>query len=545
MQVQAAPCAAPAVYLALQKQALTQPALALACAGVLAKPAQREALQRTAFLQLARRDPARAKAFADLAASQPWAGDVGLDAAIAIGDTRLIVAAARAQPHVALRDVVTLKLYPWGKPALEAAVERAPGEALAVAAGNSPTAQTLRAHLGSSALGRLLDREDIDLPTRQRLAWVNQTLSATEVRQDRLYLARLAELGFPGELRRAAEEVHADGKVPADWPAADLFRLATYGRAKLDRALYTKFFTAIGKPDASWPRLREYVADAAVHGLAAKLPVPLLAAAMEGIGDVEQMILAGEIIDGAPEAALAPMAKALEAGGTPYQGLLGAHLARRLPKGLDWAKSFQAYLRAPASFQVPRRSVQRYHFYDDDDGWMSFRAFQATYRGDKRWRWTERDGVVKLTAQNKQRRIEIYANKPDARTVSLPVPPDVIVHRGHEYHLYRTLRELDPNARLIYLGACRGAQYVETVLENANGAQMFATRGNGTVKVNDPLLKALNERLLAAPAELNWAEFWASQQRRFAAVADFRDYVPPHRNTTAILLRGYYAYLAE
>ncbi|MBL8212365.1 MAG: hypothetical protein JNK87_16740 [Bryobacterales bacterium] len=545
MQVQAAPCAAPAVYVELQKRAAMEPAVALACAATLAKPAARTHLERTAFLNLASRDPKAAKAFADLAAAAPWAGDVGLDAAIAIGDVRLVLAAARAQPHVALRDVVGLKLYAFGKQALDAAIEQAPGEAVAVASGSSPTAETLRAQLGGSSLGLLVGRGDIDLPTKQRMAWVRETLTAQEVRQDRLYLARLAELGFQGELRRAAEEVLADGKVPAGWSSADLFRLAVAGRAKVDRALYAKLFAAIGKPDAAWPGLREYTADAAVHGLAAKLPPTLLAHTMRGIDDVEQMILAGEIIDGAPAAALPEMAKALHEGGSAFQGLLGAHLAGRMPKGAEWAREYQRYLRAPASFQVPRRSVQRYHFYDDDDGWMSFRAFQATYRGDKRWRWVERDGVVTLTAQSKLRRIEIYANKPDAGRVTMPAKPDVIVHRGHEYHLYRTLRELDPNARLIYLGACRGAQYVETVLANANSAQMFATKGNGTVKVNDPLLKALNEQLLAAPAALNWTQFWGAQQRRFTGVSDFKDYIPPHKNTTAILLRAYYAYLAE
>ncbi len=517
----------------------------MACAAMVTKPAARTHLQRTAFLNLARRDPKAAKAFADLAAAAPWAGDIGLDTAIAIGDARLVLAAARAQPHVALREVVALKLYPFGKQALDAAMERAPGEAVAVASGNSPTAETLRAQLGASSLGLLVGRDDIDLPTKQRMAWVRETLSAQEVRQDWLYLARVAELGFAGELRRAAEEILAEGKVPAGWAPADLFRLAVAGRRKLERPLYTKLFTAIGTPEAGWAGLREYAADAAVHGLAGKLPAPLLVETMRGIGDVDQMILAGEIIDGAPVAALPGMAKALQEGGSAFQGLLGAHLAGRMAKGTESALEYQRYLRAPSSFQVPRRSVQRYHFYDDDDGWMSFRAFQATYRGDKRWRWVERGGVITLTAQSKQRRIEIYANKPDAGRVPLPAAPDVIVHRGHEYHLYKTLRELDPNARLIYLGACRGAQYVETVLENANGAQMFATKGNGTVKVNDPLLKALNEQLLAAPAELNWAQFWASQQRRFAGVGDFKDYVPPHKNTTAILLRGYYAYLAE
>mgnify|MGYP002146387463 CR=1 FL=1 len=86
-------------------------------------------------------------------------------------------------------------------------------EAVAVASGNSPTAETLRAQLGASSLGLLVGRDDIDLPTKQRLAWVRETLTANEVRQDRLYLARLAELGFTGELRRAAEEVLAAAHV--------------------------------------------------------------------------------------------------------------------------------------------------------------------------------------------------------------------------------------------------------------------------------------------------------------------------------------------
>ena len=76
----------------------------------------------------------------------------------------------------------------------------------------------------------------------------------------------------------------------------------------------------------------------------------------------------------------------------------------------------------------------------------------------------------------------------------------------------------------------------------AGSAQLIATRAVGTASVNDPVLKAINNYLLSGAKELDWQTFWSEQEAKLGAIAQFRDYVPPHRNATAIFLNAYYNY---
>lgn len=534
----------PALFRTLRAGIGAQPALALACAHSLGSALRREWIEQRAFLSLATQDPAAARPHAPRIAARQWAGRTGLFRALAIGDPQLIRAAALEDPSVAIREMRTLQQLPQGNAVLAAVIARIPSEAVGIAASPSPAGQLLLDVLGNSYLGRIARRDDLDLLTRRRLAAAGPEFTPEQARDDRLYFARLtADPQLAIEKRRFAEELLREmDKAPA-WAPRELYELAVTGRAAFSGEMFRSLFDRIGPPQADWPYLLEYIADAAVHGRLARIAPGLMDAAFRSMDSPERLVLGGEIADLASPALLPHIAAALDMG-NPFHGLLMAHLGARLPAAKVRAAAYLPLLRAPVHYTVPRRSVQRYYFYDDDDGKLSFRAFRNTYRGDRNWHWSERDGSVHLWAQAPSgRRIDIYANVPGANSRMPPLTPDVLVHRGHTYHLDKTLANLNDTVRLVYLGACRGTESVDTVIHHATDAQMFATRDTGSHTVNDPMLKALNQQLLLARDRVDWAAFWSGQQKRFAKNPLFAAYVPPHRNTSAILLRGWYAYL--
>ena len=47
------------------------------------------------------------------------------------------------------------------------------------------------------------------------------------------------------------------------------------------------------------------------------------------------------------------------------------------------------------------------------------------------------------------------------------------------------------------------------------------------------------------PSGWDWEAFWRSVRPRFQSNKYFSAYIPPHRNTTAILIRAWYAWLEQ
>ena len=327
-----------------------------------------------------------------------------------------------------------------------------------------------------------------------------------------------------------------------------------------DRLVLSKAGAALALDDA---HLRKFMATAAVHrrldSFLAAFPNQL-PRAFAKIESLEDAVAAAEIIGGTSVAsALAAMKTAIGAHPeAPLYGLLAARLADRIDGTWDVAERFKPYFRAPRALSIPplfaakNTCIERYFFYDDDDGEESYDAFKNIYGRDPAWRFENKGAYVTVTGKGASgRRIEIYANVPSAAgrqdeisriLADRGVEPAVVVHRGHSFHLDKSLRYLTASAKLVFLGSCRGMDRVETVIETAGSAQMIATRAVGTSSINDPLLKAINDQLLGGAAELNWPVFWSAQESKLGRNAQFQDYVPPHKNATAIFLSAYYNY---
>jgi hypothetical protein len=255
---------------------------------------------------------------------------------------------------------------------------------------------------------------------------------------------------------------------------------------------------------------------------------------------------------------------ARERRGEILYGLLAARLS--LP-GAD--AGYTSLLRSSAAldtavlFDSGNRCVERYFFWDDDDGVQSFANFLKAYEHDAAWNIEDRGGFVRLTGRGAGGRVvEIFANVPI--DIRLPanrgrdgealrrqaliaaelqrrgLSPTLLVHRGHSFHVEKTLAFVTPAARLVVLGSCRGVPEIHRVIEASHRAQVIATRGIGAMEVNDAILKGLNTQLLSANGQIRWADFWRQQQSTAGKSALFQNYVRPDRDEASAFLRAYY-----
>ncbi|MBL8229657.1 MAG: hypothetical protein JNL98_14305, partial [Bryobacterales bacterium] len=324
-------------------------------------------------------------------------------------------------------------------------------------------------------------------------------------------------------------------------------------------------------------------ADALNATLQAGERAPLWGSAMRGITasprPLAELIRAAEIADRISSVeSLAAMAAVVEhehASEPGLYGLLAARLSARLPDRARLAaiaKPYRQYFEEPRSlatakvFRSDGTSIHRYFFYNDDDGVESYQVFRRNYDRAPGWKLSDHRTWIHLTGTANGKRIEIFANVPvdavrgesGADTTASDrqlivaremrkrgLEPNVVVHRGHAYHLDRTIEHLTPAAQLVYLGSCWGMESVDQVMHRAWSAQLIATRGTGSHTINDPLLKALNGEFLSGAPVIEWPRFWSAQEARLGRSPLFQDYVPPHRNTAAILLTAYYRYLAS
>ncbi len=253
--------------------------------------------------------------------------------------------------------------------------------------------------------------------------------------------------------------------------------------------------------------------------------------------------------------------------GATIYGLLAARLSVDGIAGpyLPFFKSSET-LDTALLFDRENNCIQRYFFYDDDDGVESFDSFRASYRDDPAWKIEDRGEFVRVTGQVPGgRRIEIFANVPAdiqqpgnrakegeaqrrQQTITAVLNerrlvPSVIVHRGHSYWVERTLTYVAPTARLVILGSCGGTTELRSVIEASHDAQVIATRGIGATDINDGILKSLNDRILRGERAIDWSSYWAELRAGWGGSTEFGDYVAPNQDAGAVFLRAYYRYL--
>jgi hypothetical protein len=208
------------------------------------------------------------------------------------------------------------------------------------------------------------------------------------------------------------------------------------------------------------------------------------------------------------------------------------------------------------------RVVQQVFFYGDKDkdGQNSFINFMALFRPRPgvrpEWKITENPQWVTISSL-KGKPVLIFANKPllgeddpddkaqkalAAYLESRNLKPTIVIHRGHSYHVKYTIFQMPATARIVVLGSCGGYNNLSEVLRINEDAHIISSKQVGTKTVNEPILQAINNTLLAGK-DIEWLPMWRELSARFkndpAAKEKFDDYIPPYKNLGAIFIKAY------
>ncbi len=195
-------------------------------------------------------------------------------------------------------------------------------------------------------------------------------------------------------------------------------------------------------------------------------------------------------------------------------------------------------------------------FYGDEDGKNSFTSFMNLFKDKSHWEITTNDSWVAIRSLQGQP-LRIYANLPlseeDEKDIaaqealakylkSQSISPSILIHRGHSYHLQNTLNYLDPSVKLAILGSCGGYKNMKKIMELNSQVQIIASKQVGSMSVNDPLLRHLNDDL-ASGEDIDWVSFWNEMREKFKNDSNtskfFEEYMPPYNNVSSYVIRLY------
>jgi hypothetical protein len=201
------------------------------------------------------------------------------------------------------------------------------------------------------------------------------------------------------------------------------------------------------------------------------------------------------------------------------------------------------------------RVVEEVFFYGDKDGLQSYADFMGLFSSSE-WRINRNKEWITLKSIH-GKPIWIYANLPLDNTTDKDdkaqhdlgdyldrsgLHPTVLIHRGHSYHVKYTIRQMPTSSRIVILGSCGGYKNLDSVLLISPDAQIISSKQTGTQTVNEPIIRAINNTLLAGK-DIQWITLWAGLARQFKGNAQamdrFNDYIPPHKNLGALFIKAY------
>ncbi|HEX6848366.1 MAG TPA: hypothetical protein VF144_15390 [Chitinophagaceae bacterium] len=198
-------------------------------------------------------------------------------------------------------------------------------------------------------------------------------------------------------------------------------------------------------------------------------------------------------------------------------------------------------------------------FYGDEDGITSFNNFLNLFKDEKKWEVTKNEFWVTVRSLSDEP-IIIYANQPLDNKLAMDIQaqdslsaflrqqssePVILIHRGHSYHLTKTLSRLSPSVKLAILGSCGGYNSILSVTNLSPEAQIILSKKTGSKFINDPLIEVINETL-QKKNDLIWTEVWEELAIRFRndefALDLFNEYIPPRKNVSQFVLKLFNSY---
>jgi hypothetical protein len=198
-------------------------------------------------------------------------------------------------------------------------------------------------------------------------------------------------------------------------------------------------------------------------------------------------------------------------------------------------------------------------FYGDDDGIASFSNFLKLYSDKSKWQTVKNEHWVSIRSVTNPL-FSIYANLPLdiskdldlkaqdemlAYLANQSLEPTIIVHRGHSYHLDKTLRRLTPSVRLAILGSCGSYNKSISIASINPDVQVIGSKKTGSKSINDPIIDVINQTLVSRK-DLVWNDIWKTLTAKFdndpVTLALFNEYFPPSKNLGLFVLKLFMYY---
>ena len=166
-------------------------------------------------------------------------------------------------------------------------------------------------------------------------------------------------------------------------------------------------------------------------------------------------------------------------------------------------------LRREDVFDESGQTYQMMVFYNDEDGHNTFGHFIGDYRADKRWKYKNHGSFISFTRNG----VTVFANRPEHEQTGNQDILDYVeerggkitglIHRGHSYHVKKTSsRYLNEDIQFYWLGSCRSSD-VWNYISRAPNMQFIYSTNIGTMHINDPILKNINDTL-AGGNNVSW-----------------------------------------
>ena len=230
----------------------------------------------------------------------------------------------------------------------------------------------------------------------------------------------------------------------------------------------------------------------------------------------------------------------------------------QLDNGKSLPPALAVYFKVPNAALLDSKGVvnQLVLFYGDEDGKGSYSSFMTNYSDASQWAIEKNASWVTIKSK-KGAPITIYANLPLSNEDGLDikaqealaaymkeqgVTPHILIHRGHSYHLLNSIKYATPDTKLAILGSCGGYKEIFEILNRSKEVQVISTKQIGSMQVNEPILKLMNERLLAQK-DIDWSDMWTVLEAKFKnnklAYDYFQEYVPPYKNIALLVATLY------
>ena len=196
------------------------------------------------------------------------------------------------------------------------------------------------------------------------------------------------------------------------------------------------------------------------------------------------------------------------------------------------------------------RVVMQVFFYGDKDGMGIFQGFKRMF-DPKLWKITTTQSWITINSL-KGKPVSIYANLPlpeeddldkkaqdalDTFLMKSNLYPTVVIHRGHSYNAPYTIDQIQPSAKIVFMGSCGGYYLIHDILKHSPDAHIITSKQIGKTAVNQPFFNLLMEKVRTGN-NIDWIPFWEELEKK-VKVEGFEDYIPPYKNLGAIFIKAY------